>query len=41
EFQNWANRVAERFNYTVKIQPIGEDDLEVGSPTQMGVFQRE
>ncbi|NJM72405.1 MAG: 3' terminal RNA ribose 2'-O-methyltransferase Hen1 [Scytonema sp. RU_4_4] len=41
EFQTWAKQVAERFGYTVKFQPIGEEDPEVGSPTQMGVFSRE
>ncbi len=40
EFQNWANQVAERFVYTVEFQPIGTEDLEVGSPTQMGIFSR-
>jgi len=38
EFQNWANRVAERFGYTVQFQPVGQEDPDVGSPTQMGVF---
>ncbi|MBW4457732.1 MAG: 3' terminal RNA ribose 2'-O-methyltransferase Hen1 [Nostoc indistinguendum CM1-VF10] len=38
EFKNWANRVAERFSYTVEFQPVGTEDAEVGSPTQMAVF---
>ncbi|MEH1939469.1 MAG: 3' terminal RNA ribose 2'-O-methyltransferase Hen1 [Nostoc sp.] len=38
QFQNWANQVAARFGYTVKFQPIGTEDPEVGSPTQMAVF---
>ncbi|WP_193199116.1 3' terminal RNA ribose 2'-O-methyltransferase Hen1 [Nostoc sp. MG11] len=38
EFTNWANQVAERFGYTVELQPVGTEDLEVGSPTQMAVF---
>ena len=41
EFQTWAKRVAERFGYSVKFFPIGSEDLEVGAPTQMGVFSRE
>ncbi|MBD2724761.1 3' terminal RNA ribose 2'-O-methyltransferase Hen1 [Nostoc sp. FACHB-892] len=40
QFQNWANQVAESFGYTVEFQPIGTEDPEVGSPTQMGVFKR-
>ncbi len=41
EFQNWAKQVAERFGYTVQFQPVGLEDAEVGSPTQMGVFRHE
>ncbi|MEH2244048.1 3' terminal RNA ribose 2'-O-methyltransferase Hen1 [Nostoc sp.] len=38
QFQNWANQVAKGFGYTVEFQPIGTEDPEVGSPTQMAVF---
>ncbi|MDB9374365.1 3' terminal RNA ribose 2'-O-methyltransferase Hen1 [Nodularia sphaerocarpa] len=38
QFQNWANQVAAGFGYTVEFQPIGTEDPEVGSPTQMAVF---
>jgi len=38
EFKNWANRVAESFGYIVEFQPVGTEDAEVGSPTQMAVF---
>src|SRR5205807_8286598 len=38
EFQAWASRVAERFGYQVRFVPVGPEDAEVGSPTQMGVF---
>lgn len=38
QFRDWAEGVASRFGYTVKYLPIGPDDPEVGSPTQMGVF---
>jgi hypothetical protein len=27
-----------RFGYTVRIQPIGHLDAELGAPTQMAVF---
>lgn len=40
EFQAWANAIAERYNYTVAFSPIGNGDVEVGAPTQMGVFSR-
>ena len=40
EFQGWANRVSVRFDYTVRFLPVGLEDSAVGSPTQMGVFQK-
>ena len=39
EFQTWALDVAQRYNYSVEFQPIGEIDQQYGSPTQMGVFK--
>lgn len=38
QFHSWANRQAERFEYSVRFLPIGEEDLVVGSPTQMAIF---
>ena len=40
EFQDWAVRVCERYGYSVHFLPIGPEDEAVGSPTQMGVFER-
>ena len=40
EFQNWANNVVKRFNYQVNYKGIGESDAEVGTPTQMAVFNK-
>jgi 3' terminal RNA ribose 2'-O-methyltransferase Hen1 len=40
EFQSWAERVSERFGYTVRFLPIGAEDADVGAPTQMAVFTR-
>jgi 3' terminal RNA ribose 2'-O-methyltransferase Hen1 len=40
EFQNWANRVAARFGYNVRFLPVGPEDSTLGSPTQMGVFEK-
>ncbi|MEM6551080.1 MAG: 3' terminal RNA ribose 2'-O-methyltransferase Hen1 [Planctomycetota bacterium] len=39
EFQSWATALAERFGYAVRFLPVGDADVEVGSPTQMGVFE--
>lgn len=40
EFREWAEQVAARHGYTVRYVPVGEDDPEVGPPTQMAVFSR-
>ncbi len=40
EFQAWAMSVAARFGYTVEFRGVGTENPELGSPTQMGVFQK-
>lgn len=40
EFQQWARTIAERFGYAVEFRPVGNEDVEVGAPTQMGVFRK-
>jgi 3' terminal RNA ribose 2'-O-methyltransferase Hen1 len=40
EFTGWANGVADRFGYAVRIVPIGEPDPELGAPSQMAIFER-
>ncbi|GLX94373.1 3' terminal RNA ribose 2'-O-methyltransferase Hen1 [Herbidospora sp. NBRC 101105] len=41
EFRDWAGGVAGRYGYQVEHRPVGDDDPEVGSPTQMAVFTKE
>jgi 3' terminal RNA ribose 2'-O-methyltransferase Hen1 len=38
EFQAWAEAVAQRFGYDLRIDGIGQTDPELGAPTQMAVF---
>lgn len=38
EFQTWASRVCESFDYEVSFRAIGEEDPQTGPPTQMAVF---
>jgi len=38
EFQDWADRTARSFGYSVRFLAVGEEDPELGAPTQMGVF---
>ncbi|GAA0311900.1 3' terminal RNA ribose 2'-O-methyltransferase Hen1 [Streptomyces polychromogenes] len=40
EFRAWAGGVAARFGYSVAYRPVGDEDPEVGPPTQMAVFTR-
>jgi hypothetical protein len=40
EFRAWAEAAAARFGYTVEFLPVGPEDPEVGSPTQMAIFSR-
>src|SRR5204862_2986284 len=39
QFQAWAKGVGERFGYSPEFLPVGPVDQEVGSQTQMAVFQ--
>ena len=41
EFTVWATRIADRFGFIVRFQPVGPEDADVGAPTQMGVFSRD
>jgi len=40
EFRDWADRTAGAHGYQVETQGIGEEDPELGTPTQMGIFER-
>ncbi len=40
EFRDWAEGIAVRFGYTVRFLPVGPENEALGSPTQMGVFER-
>jgi 3' terminal RNA ribose 2'-O-methyltransferase Hen1 len=40
EFAAWAGRAAEQFGYSLRIEPLGEIDPELGPPSQMAIFER-
>ncbi|MCL4319232.1 MAG: 3' terminal RNA ribose 2'-O-methyltransferase Hen1 [Firmicutes bacterium] len=40
EFGHWTEKTANRFGYQVRTHEVGAEDPTLGSPTQMGVFQR-
>ena len=39
EFRAWAEGVCGRFGYGVRFLPVGPENPQAGSPTQMGVFE--
>jgi 2-polyprenyl-3-methyl-5-hydroxy-6-metoxy-1,4-benzoquinol methylase len=40
QFRAWADSVAARYGYAVRYSPVGEQDPEVGPPTQLAVLAR-
>ncbi|PZE94571.1 3' terminal RNA ribose 2'-O-methyltransferase Hen1 [Curtobacterium sp. MCBD17_008] len=40
EFRAWGQAVGDRHGYTVEFRPVGDDDPEVGPPTQLALFRR-
>lgn len=40
EFQEWATNVASENGYNVRFANLGPEAVEIGSPSQMGVFER-
>jgi len=38
EFRAWAERVAARFGYAVRVAAVGPEDPEVGAPSQLATF---
>jgi 3' terminal RNA ribose 2'-O-methyltransferase Hen1 len=41
QFQQWSRQISERFRYAVRFLPVGEEDPQVGAPTQMGSSARD
>ena len=39
QFENWAQKVAQKWDYGVEILPLGPLDEEVGAPSQMAIFR--
>ncbi|WP_255424818.1 hypothetical protein [Corallococcus sp. CA053C] len=40
EFEAWATAMCNRFGYHVRLIPVGDLDVAVGAPNQMGVFEQ-
>ena len=41
EFAAWAARTASAYGYAVELRGVGDDDPEVGTPTQLALFRTE
>jgi 3' terminal RNA ribose 2'-O-methyltransferase Hen1 len=41
EFEAWAQKVATTHNYSVRFLGVGPEQIHIGSPTQMAVFERQ
>ncbi len=40
EFQSWAARVAQTFDYSVELCPVGPEVENIGAPSQMAIFRK-
>ena len=40
QFGDWAEEAAGAYGYVVAFRPVGDDDPDVGPPTQMAIFSR-
>jgi 3' terminal RNA ribose 2'-O-methyltransferase Hen1 len=38
EFTQWCNKICVEFNYQVQVYPVGEEEENVGAPSQLAVF---
>jgi 3' terminal RNA ribose 2'-O-methyltransferase Hen1 len=38
EFHDWTAQVGTRYGYRVQLRPVGDEDPEVGPPTQLAIF---
>lgn len=40
EFAEWCEKVSSHFEYEVEIYPVGDEEANVGAPSQMAVFKK-
>ena len=40
EFNDWCEKVSTQFNYEVAIYPVGDEEPNIGAPSQMAVFKK-
>jgi 3' terminal RNA ribose 2'-O-methyltransferase Hen1 len=40
EFRVWADSICDRFGYSVNVEPVGEEQTNIGAPTQLAIFKQ-
>lgn len=40
EFSDWCNKICKEFKYEVEIHPVGQEEENIGAPSQLAVFER-
>jgi hypothetical protein len=40
EFEEWCEKVSNEFDYEVSIYPVGDEEANIGAPSQMAVFKK-
>lgn len=40
EFKNWCEKISNEFGYEVNIYSIGDEEVDIGAPSQMAVFKK-
>ena len=40
EFDTWCNKVCNEFSYQVEIYPVGQEEENIGAPSQLALFKK-
>jgi 3' terminal RNA ribose 2'-O-methyltransferase Hen1 len=40
QFRAWAEGISARFGYAARFLPVGQEEADIGAPTQMAIFTR-
>ncbi len=40
EFADWCHKICKKFNYEVEILPVGNEEENIGAPSQLAVFKK-
>jgi len=40
EFNSWCNKICNEFSYQVEIYPVGQEEENIGPPSQLALFKK-